>query len=122
MLSGPSPPPRTHRGTTPPRGSHRRDGSRRTAPSSRREPLERAPPQQRELQRKPRVSVLQIRAGELGNATQALADGVPVEIEIAHYGIQAAVEAQVRIERADEVRVLLAVGQRAEGSIGELAD
>jgi hypothetical protein len=45
-----------------------------------------------------------------------------MQIEVARYRVQAAVKTQVCIERAHELGVLLTIGQRAEDSIGELAD
>src|SRR5439155_3617194 len=92
------------------------------ARSSRREPFERATPEKRELQREPRVRVLQIRTGELRDPAQALPHRVAVQIEIARHRVQAAVKAQVCIEGAQEVGVLLTIGERAEGAIGELAN
>src|SRR5881628_2476184 len=92
------------------------------ARSSRREPFERASPEKGELQREARVRVLQIRARQLGDATQPLPHRVPVQVQIARDSVEAAVETQVRVEGADKVGVLLTVGERAEGPVGELAD
>src|SRR5439155_1311932 len=119
---GPSSRSRTGRRTRAPRPRPRRDGSRRRGPVSRGETLEGLPSEQRELQREARIGVLQIGAGELGDAAQALAHRVAVEEEIARDAVETAVETQVRVECAHEVGVALAVGERSEDPIGELAD
>src|SRR5205823_3084823 len=86
------------------------------------EPFERASPEKGELEREPRVRVLQIRAGELCDPAQPLPHRVAMQIEIARHRVQAAVETKVGIERAHEVGVLLAVGEWTEGAVGELAN
>src|SRR5882762_4530546 len=91
-------------------------------PASRREPFERASPEEGELQGESRVRVLEVGAGELRDAAQALTHGVPVQVEIARDGVQASVKPKIRIKRADQLGVLLAVGERAKDPIREVAD
>ena len=45
-----------------------------------------------------------------------------MEEEIARHGVQAAVQAQVRIERTNEIGVLVSIGERTEDAVGELAN
>src|SRR5207244_2639200 len=56
------------------------------------------------------------------DAPQALTHGVPVQVEIARDGVQASVKPEIRVECADELGVLLAVGERAEGPVREVTD
>src|SRR5919197_2353378 len=88
---------------------------------SRGEPLERATPEERELERKTRVRVAQIRARELRDAAQPLTHGVAVDVELPRDGVEAPVQPQVRVERAHEIEVFV-VSELAERAIHEFAD
>src|SRR5437899_1343758 len=86
------------------------------------EPLQRLSSEDREVEREARIRVVQIPAGQLRDATQALAHGVAVQVERARDRVHAAVEPQVRLERAHELGVLLVLRERAEDALGERAD
>src|SRR5919201_4756051 len=71
------------------------------------------------MQREPIVRVGQISLGELRDTAKTLTNGIAMQEEIACDRVHAAVQANERLERRDEIGVaLLIVGERAERLLG----
>lgn len=76
----------------------------------------------RELQRETRVGVLEVRAGELRDATETVTHGVAMQEQLTSDRVQIALQSQVRLERVDELRVRLIRDERTEDALGERLD
>ena len=86
------------------------------------EPHESLTPEDREAEREQSVRVGQVGPRELRDATQTVAHGVAVEVQLARDAVHASLKTQVRVERLHQIVVARVRAERPEDAVGERAD